>query len=424
MHGHEVTHFDKRPAAVVAGAGIGGLAVAGGLLRAGWRVTVLESTEAFAPVGAAITLSPNAVKAMDWLGLGDRLRGRAVAQGAAGLRTAGGRWLMRSRVEVLRERFGVPAFALHRADLHRLLLDSARGAELRTGHRVTGLRQDGGRVTASIATPSGSSELEARVLIGADGIHSVVREAVVPGHAGPAYAGYVTWRGVVDAAAVARIGVPESVAESWGRGERFGIVPLADGQVYWFATASGPLGTGSDDDLAAVTDRFAGWHPPIPQLLAATDPEKLLRHDIAYLRDPLPTYARGRVALLGDAAHAITPDLGQGGALALEDATVLVRALGDQPDDVPAALAAYDAARRTRTQKLVRVSAQVGRIAQWHDPAAAGLRNLLVGLVPAGAYLRSSEDTFSWTPPAPEPDPPTRSTDPTPSTNRREGISR
>ncbi|HEX3593135.1 MAG TPA: FAD-dependent monooxygenase, partial [Pseudonocardiaceae bacterium] len=118
--------------AVVVGGGIGGLAVAGGLVRAGWQAIVVERAEAFSPVGAGITVAPNGVKALDWLGLGARLRERATASGAAGVRTAKGRWLLRTEVEAVRRRFGVPAFALHRADLHRLLLDGAAGAELRT----------------------------------------------------------------------------------------------------------------------------------------------------------------------------------------------------------------------------------------------------------------------------------------------------
>jgi 2-polyprenyl-6-methoxyphenol hydroxylase-like FAD-dependent oxidoreductase len=187
------------------------------------------------------------------------------------------------------------------------------------------------------------------------------------------------------------------VTETWGHGHRFGIVPLADGRITWFAAT--PSGGGAPDDLAALASRFERWHDPIPQLLAATRPEALLRHDIAYLREPLPTFAVGRIALLGDAAHAVTPDLGQGGAMALEDATELTAALTREAQDVPRALAAYDAARRPRTQSLVRASARVARIAQLAHPAATLLRDLAVRLTPAALYLRSSEPALSWQPP-------------------------
>jgi len=385
--------------AVVIGAGVGGLAVAAGLVRAGWRVQVLERATALAPVGAGITLSPNAVKALDWLGLGGPLRARARAQGAAGLRTAGGGWLMRTSVDSLTERFGVPAFALHRADLQQLLLDAAGYADVRTGHRVTAARQDLDHASVEFEAAGRRGTLTARVVIAADGMGSTARSRLFPGHPGPAPAGYVTWRSVVERTAAAPVDLT-SFTETWGRGRRFGIVPLADGRVYWFATA--PLtGSNARDDLTALASRFDRWHDPIPSLLAATRPEALLRHDIRYLREPLPTYAVGRIALLGDAAHAVTPDLGQGGAMALEDATELVAALTGTPEDVPRALAAYDVARRPRTQALVRASARVGHIAQLSHPAATFVRDLAVRLTPAAFYLRSSEPTFSWLPPPP-----------------------
>jgi 2-polyprenyl-6-methoxyphenol hydroxylase-like FAD-dependent oxidoreductase len=387
----------SRKDAVVVGAGIGGLAVAAGLVRAGWHVQVLERAEALAPLGAGIALTPNAVKALDWLGLGTPLRTRARAQGAAGVRTAGGRWLMRTNVDALTERFGVPAFALHRGDLQQMLLDAARDADIRTGHRVTAVHEDGDRVGVEFEAAGRHGAAAGSVVITADGIGSTVRSLLFPDHPGPAPAGYTTWRSVVDPRVATAVGRPASVTETWGRGHRFGIVPLADGRITWFATT--PTGRDAPDDLAALAARFERWHDPIPELLAATAPEALLRHDIAYLREPLPTYTAGRIALLGDAAHAVTPDLGQGGAMALEDATELTAALTRDAQDVPRALAAYDAARRPRTQSLVRASARVARIAQLAQPAAAFVRDLTVRLTPASLYLRSSEPALSWQPP-------------------------
>ncbi|KOX23239.1 hypothetical protein ADK67_21860 [Saccharothrix sp. NRRL B-16348] len=384
--------------AVVVGGGIAGLAVAGALLRDRWQVTVLERADEFAPVGAGLTLAPNAVRALDWLGLGSDLRERAVAQGAVGVRLADGSWLHRGRVEDLEAAFGSPGYALHRADLHAMLLDAARDADLRTGHRVTALTTDAATATVTFEAGSAGGHLQADLVVVADGVHSTGRSALFPAHPGPSYAGYVTWRGVVLEGAGDLAPDQSAVTETWGTGERFGVVPLADGRVYWFATASVPERSHGDDDLQDLRARFGRWHAPIPGLLAATPADALLRHDICYLRAPLPRYVSGRAVLVGDAAHAITPDLGQGACLALEDAVVLSDRLRHTAD-VPTALNAYDAARRPRTQRLVRTSAVVGRLAQWRNPVAVAARNALVRAIPDTVFLRLTSDTFSWRPP-------------------------
>lgn len=390
----------QRKAAVIGG-GIGGLAAACGLIQAGWEVRVFEQAPELHPLGAGITLAPNAVRALDALGLGSALRNRAMAQGAAGIRASSGRWIVRSRLDVLEAKFGIPAFALHRADLHQLLTDSVHEADLRTGHRVLDIAQRAdGRATVRYERPDGRSmttaELTADLVVAADGLHSAIRTALFPGHPGPAYAGYIAWRGIVPAERAVAVR-PAAVTETWGRGRRFGIVPLADGRVYWFATASFPEGAHIDDELADLETRYRGWHRPIPELLAATPPDALMRHDIYYLRQPLPSYVVGRSVLLGDAAHAITPDLGQGACLALEDAATLAGFARDP--DIDTALQSYDQARRPRTQRLVRESARIGRVAEWRHPAAVALRNTLASLIPARQYLRSSADIYAWTPP-------------------------
>jgi 2-polyprenyl-6-methoxyphenol hydroxylase-like FAD-dependent oxidoreductase len=244
----------------------------------------------------------------------------------------------------------------------------------------------------------GPGEDAADLVIGADGIDSRVRIALFPQHPTPAYAGYITWRGLVPADAAPAASRTVGVTETWGRGQRFGIVPLADGQVYWFATASLPARSHTRDTIRDLAARYHDWHDPIPALLEATPPEALLRHDIYHRATPLSHYHAGRVVLLGDAAHALTPDIGQGGCLALEDAVTLTD-LAPSDVDVPEALAAYESARKARTQSLVRISAGSGRIAEWRNPIAVTLRNAVASLIPASAFLRLSDETLGWKPP-------------------------
>jgi 2-polyprenyl-6-methoxyphenol hydroxylase-like FAD-dependent oxidoreductase len=378
--------------AIVVGAGIGGLATSAGLSRQGWEVTVFEQASDLAPLGAGIALAPNGVRALDWLGVGSELRERGQAAGAAGLRTANGRWLLRTTVEAFTARYGVPAFVLHRADLHAMLLNAASGADIKLGHRVRSTSSVTSDAEVAFDVDGRTGSARADLVVAADGIWSALRGRLFPAHPGPSSAGYITWRGIAPAEAVTTP-LP-GLTESWGRGRRFGVAPLADGRVYWFATETTRPGALLDEPLDAVRARFARWHRPIPDLLAATPPDALLAHDIHHLATPLPSYSQGATALVGDAAHAVTPDLGQGACQALEDAVTLA-AIAEDPDW----RARYDDARLRRTQALVRESARAARIANARHVVAAWLRDTAAWLLPSTAYLRASAGTFDWVPP-------------------------
>jgi 2-polyprenyl-6-methoxyphenol hydroxylase-like FAD-dependent oxidoreductase len=168
----------------------------------------------------------------------------------------------------------------------------------------------------------------------------------------------------------AGIGGQVPMAETWGPGTLFGVMPLADGRVYCYAAAPAPAGARSPDDLAELVRRFGGWHKPIPALLSAAAPGDVLRHDVAELAAPLPSFHRGRVALLGDAVHPMTPNLGQGACQALEDAVVLARLAADAEGSlVPSVLPGYTTIRLARTTRVGRMSRRVGAMATWTSPA-------------------------------------------------------
>lgn len=384
--------------AIVVGGSIGGLAAARALLLSGWKVTLFEQASSFREVGAGLTLAPNAVRAMKWLGLRDDLESRHILQGSIGIRSASGRWLLRVPAEKIVERFGEPIYALHRADLHQMLLQAVDTANLHTAHRAVSVvgERDGARVTFD--APGGPLTASADLVVGADGVHSQIRSSLFPDHPGATYAGYFCWRGIVPADCVKRLSFDAALTESWGRGLRFGAALLGDGRAYWFACAALPEGTHRDDHLDDVAGRFSGWHAPIPQLLAVTPREALIRNDIYYVRAPLRSFVDGRVALLGDAAHAVTPDIGQGACLAIEDAVVLATSVAEGTD-VPSGLLAYDAARRSRTQQMARLSGRLARVLQTSSPVGARLRDLVASVLPSRAFLRASAGAFSWMPP-------------------------
>ncbi|MFH8938887.1 FAD-dependent oxidoreductase [Streptomyces griseosporeus] len=374
--------------AVVVGGGIGGLTAAVALHRCGMRVTVLERAPALAPVGAALSLAPNSLRALDVIGLGDEIRGLAAWQGDGGMRTPGGRWLARTSAEAAAERFGGPLVLLTRATLVDRLAAQLPPDAVRTGVRAALADPGDTHRPARVTTADG--DLEADLVVGADGIHSAVRRALFPDHPGPLYSGFTTWRLVLPVP-----GVEFASHETWGRGRLWGTHPLKDGRLYAYAAATAPAGgRAPDDERAELLRLYGDWHDPIPAVLAAARAEDVLRHDVHHIARPLPAYHRGRVALLGDAAHAMPPSLGQGGNQAIEDAIVLAHHRAD--------LAAYTAARRPRTTAIARRAVRAARLSMAGGRTAVAVRDALITAVsrtgPA-LFLRGFDGIADWRPP-------------------------
>ncbi|MGI5400486.1 FAD-dependent oxidoreductase [Streptomyces sp. CA-135486] len=382
--------------AVVVGAGIGGLTAAIALHRRGWHVTVCERAPEPPTTGAGIGLAPNALRALDTVDIDAAHAAGSAVPTTMGLRRSDGQWLTRTDTADMAARYGMPPIAVPRPALAAVLAAALPPEALRYGTAVTAVDDAAGRPTIRTAV---GPDLPADLVVAADGIHSPLRRAYFPAHPGLRYIGETAWRTIVDAP---DLRIP-AMSETWGRGERFGVAPLSDGRLYLYATAVVPAGTRSADHRAELRHRFGSWHDPIPALLdrvGRLDPADVLRNDLYDLAAPLPRMHHGRIAWLGDAAHAMAPNLGQGGCQAIEDAVVLAHLLpagdsGDSSDSTPAALAAYTAARRDRTDAVRARARRVGRLGALRNPLAVAARDLAVRATPARLALRGMDDLFN-----------------------------
>lgn len=382
---------------LVAGGGIGGLAAALGQARGGHRVTVLEGRPEFSEIGAGIQLAANAFHALGALGVRDRVTGRAdfidelrFMDGTSGRRVAA-----MELTGAYRRRFGGPYAVVHRGDLHRALLDGCReaGVELLAGHRVTGYRQDGARVTALTAA---GERFPADVLVGADGLRSAVRARLV-GDGGPRISGHTIFRSVIPMDEVPPELRSRSVTLWAGPGWHFVHYPIGGGAFLNLAATRDDGAreeiTGAPASRSHVLSRFPGLCDDARELLELGRDWRIW---VLCDRDPVDGWVDGRVALLGDAAHPMLQYAAQGACMALEDAVVLGELLRCEPCEIPGRLVAYNALRRDRTARTTLTARRMGDELYHASGAGAVARNaMLAGLSPeelreAVAWLHGS----------------------------------
>jgi salicylate hydroxylase len=344
--------------AVVVGGGIGGIAAAVALARAGIEVEVHEQAQQLTEVGAGVSLAPNGLRMLERLGAGEEVRRVGSRYASSQLRLPDGQAV---RHEPYQFAMAGQNIGIHRADLLALLAGQLPPGTVRTGHRCTGFRQDDGSATAVFADGTSAT---ADVVIGADGIHSVLQGFVVE-PAEPTFSGVVAYRGLVPCLAE----YPAGAIRMWmGEGRHFLVFPVRAGQLLNYVgfvqsdTAVRESWSAAGDP-AALAAHFAGWDPLIGQVIAAiSGPGGSGFQWGMYDRGPLPRWSDGRLTLLGDAAHPMLPHLGQGVNQALEDALALATLLGASagPAGVPRALAAYEELRRDRTARVQQGSRRQG----------------------------------------------------------------
>ncbi|WP_065649351.1 FAD-dependent urate hydroxylase HpxO [Pantoea eucrina] len=351
---------------IIIGAGIGGMSAAIALERAGFETEVYEAVAEMKPVGAAISVWPNGVKCLNSLGLKQPLRALSGNMAWMAYHDArSGAPLTRFSLAPLVQQTGEYPAPVSRAGLQAMLLDNYGRARVRFGRRVTHAEQTSQGVTAFFAD---GSEAAGDLLVAADGTHSVLREAVLGERVTRRYAGYVNWNGLITA--------DEAIApaDQWttfvGDGKRVSLMPIAGNRFYFFFDVPLPAGLAQDRTTlrADLSGYFAGWAEPVQRLIAQLDPLTTNRVEI-HDTDPFTRFVRGRMALLGDAAHSTTPDIGQGGCAAMEDAVVLAQTLATHSLGVEDALLRYEARRLDRTRDLVLKARKRCDITHGKEPA-------------------------------------------------------
>jgi len=364
----------------IIGGGIGGLTAALTLRHFGFEPQVFEQAPELFDVGAAIAIWPNAMRVLEHVRLADKILAEAGVMKEIRWLDQHGRLINRVSISEPSEK-NPPAVALHRADLQNTLLHALPEASIHLDHMLVDQKQHADKM---IATFANGDTVEADFLSGEDGIHSKVRSQFL--HDGdPINHGYTVWRGI--SPKIPDSIVPATAIELHGTGKRFGLGPVGAGRVGWWATAN----NSSTGDLLEL---FADFYPPVLELIESTPPDSILKTG-AFDRESMRQWGTGRMTLLGDAIHPTTPNLGQGGCLAMEDALVLARCF-EKYGAVEAALRDYERCRYPRTTAVSRYSRYYGAVGQWENIFARAFRRTAFSLVPEAVARRVMQIVFDY----------------------------
>jgi len=360
----------------IIGGGIGGLCTAIALQRQGHSVKVFERSENLRPIGAGLALGANAIMALQEIGLAEEIIKEGKVLKYLSILDKKGRSIsVRDTVE-LSKKYGIDNFTIHRASLQKVLLENLLPDTLFLGFQFRSFKQSSTQVEVTFEN---GEKISADCLIAADGVHSAIRKMLVPTIV-PRYSGYTCWRAVIEK-------IPSNFddnifSETWSSKGRFGIAPLKDGKVYWYAC----LNALKNDEVVRkygvkeLQEVFKGFHFPIPHLISLTENHQLIQGDIIDL-PPLEKFAFEKILLVGDSAHATTPNMGQGACQAIEDAIIVSKCLTSDLS-IEASFKKFEILRMKRTRKIVKTSWILGKIAQLSNPGLCQIRDIILRSIP------------------------------------------
>jgi 2-polyprenyl-6-methoxyphenol hydroxylase-like FAD-dependent oxidoreductase len=361
---------------LIIGAGISGLASALMLEKIGYTPVIYEKSDGSRNDGSGLTLWPNATDALHSMGLLEEIYQNSKIISESMLTTSSGKTLATIPLKELATKYGTHTVGILRANLYHILASKLRRTEIKLGYKLVNLKETNEKV---IARFENGHEEAGDLLIGADGIHSAVRKRLFPNNA-LRFSGYEAWRGISTYTnQYTKSGLS---FEAWGNGVRFGFIPMSDSLVYWFATRNTRENL-SEGQISKeqLIHSFREFVEPVPTVINATKETDITRKVIYDLK-PLQNWSKGRVVLIGDAAHATTPNLGQGACMALEDAVILAQSL-EQGNSISHTVKAFEDMRMDRAKLIVNSSWVLGKIAQIENKLFCDVRNMLVKIGPS-----------------------------------------
>lgn len=368
----------------IIGGGIGGLTTALALLKNNLDVTIYESATEIKPVGAGIIMANNAMQVFDKLGIRQKIEKAGHKISTITITDPQLKTLSDVQLDTFERKYGVYNTAIHRADLQMILAEEIGFENIKLSKRLSKIEQGNGYQL----TFEDGSFVNTDVVIGADGIKSVVRQQVF--NIGKLRSSkQKCWRGVSEFDWTAKYN--HQAVEAWGKGKRFGFVRINDQKVYWYAVVNENL-VKNPNHLAEL---FADFNPEVPRMISETPKEKIFVNDIIDL-EPIYQWQKDRVCLIGDAAHATTPNMGQGACQAIEDAYVIGKLFGEGKN-VDEVFKQYEELRMKKAHYIVNTSSTIGKVSHYENSLAAWLRNTLLKATPSSINEKQMEKVFDIT---------------------------
>jgi len=370
----------------IIGAGIGGLTLAIALQQKGIEVEIFEATPAFRQVGAGIVIAINSMQIFQRLGIEKKIANAGNRLGRMEITNQELKPISTSDIEAFEKIYKLSNIAIHRATLHEVLLSELPNIPLHLNKKLKQLEQKNGVI--DLIFEDGTTH-QTNLLIGADGLHSAVRKFIFPA-AKERLAKQICWRGVANFELESNY--KNAAREAWGIGQRFGIVPIGQKLVYWYACANYEKDAKMEFQNKSISSVYTQFAPVVQEIIAATPTNAIITSEIGDL-EPIPTWYQDNICLLGDAAHATTPNMGQGANQAIESAWVLADCLSKE-NDLQKAFAQYQQIRKAKANGITNTSWQVGKVAHVTNPFLAKLRNGLFGLMPNSLAQKQMKKLF------------------------------